>query len=85
MPLRVVFHGIVLVDRADCVFGLQWSVVDSPILFNCKSNHVHGDDVEGVMEDEDIDISQVSQYLSSKGEGGMVGVDPANISLTNCT
>ncbi|KUI60946.1 hypothetical protein VP1G_08135 [Cytospora mali] len=37
---------------------VNWSVVDSPILFNCKGNHVHGEDVEEVIEDEDIDISQ---------------------------
>lgn len=37
---------------------VNWSVVDSPILFNCKGNHVHGDDIESVIEDEDIDISQ---------------------------
>ncbi|ROV96574.1 hypothetical protein VMCG_07838 [Cytospora schulzeri] len=37
---------------------VNWSVVDSPILFNCEGNHVHGEDIEQVIEDEDIDISQ---------------------------
>lgn len=49
-----------LIYDADLVSQQQWSVVDSPILFNCKGNHVHGDDIESVIEDEDIDISQVS-------------------------
>ncbi|KAK7730601.1 hypothetical protein SLS53_008991 [Cytospora paraplurivora] len=37
---------------------VNWSVVDSPILFNCKSNHIHEDDLDQLQEDEDIDISQ---------------------------
>lgn len=37
----------------------QWSVVDSPILFNCKGNHVNEEDLDHVIRDEDIDISKV--------------------------
>lgn len=37
---------------------LNWSVVDSPILFNCKSNHVHEEDLDQIVRDEDIDISK---------------------------
>lgn len=34
--------------------------MDSPVLFNCGSNHVHADDVENVIKDEDINIGKVS-------------------------
>ncbi|KAI3392016.1 hypothetical protein diail_6343 [Diaporthe ilicicola] len=37
---------------------VNWSVVDSPILFNCGSNHVHEEDLDHVIRDEDIDISK---------------------------
>ncbi|KKY36342.1 putative hrq family protein 2 [Diaporthe ampelina] len=37
---------------------VNWSVVDSAILFNCKSNHVHEEDLDHVIKDEDIDISK---------------------------
>lgn len=37
---------------------VNWSVVDSPILFNCKGNHVLEEDLDHVIRDEDIDISK---------------------------
>ncbi|KAJ0120444.1 hypothetical protein J7T55_015171 [Diaporthe amygdali] len=37
---------------------VNWSIVDSPILFNCKSNHVLEEDLEHIIADEDIDISK---------------------------
>ncbi|KAG6354156.1 hypothetical protein INS49_004760 [Diaporthe citri] len=37
---------------------VNWSVVDSPILFNCKGNHVNEEDLDHVTRDEDIDISK---------------------------
>ncbi|CAN8099693.1 unnamed protein product [Discula destructiva] len=37
---------------------VNWSVVDSPILFNCGSNHVHADDLEDITKDEEIDIGK---------------------------
>lgn len=41
-------------------FHCQWSIVDSPILFNCGSNHVHAEELDTVVVDEDIDIGKVS-------------------------
>lgn len=38
----------------------KWSVVDSPILFNRKGNHVNEEDLDHVIRDEDIDISKVT-------------------------
>lgn len=40
----------------------KWSVVDSPILFNCKGNHVLEEDLDHVIRDEDIDISKVGYF-----------------------
>ncbi|KAK2611872.1 hypothetical protein N8I77_005191 [Diaporthe amygdali] len=37
---------------------VNWSIVDSPILFNCKSNHVLEEDLEHIIADEDIDIGK---------------------------
>jgi hypothetical protein len=48
----------------------QWSVVDSPILFNCKSNHVHEEDLEHIIRDEDVDLSKVSSFLWLARAGG---------------
>ncbi|KAG8156737.1 hypothetical protein KVR01_013342 [Diaporthe batatas] len=52
---------------------VNWSVVDSPILFNCKSNHVLEEDLDHIIKDEDIDLSQTHLYtleeIKSEGLG----------------
>ncbi|KAF3762823.1 hypothetical protein M406DRAFT_46873 [Cryphonectria parasitica EP155] len=45
---------------------INWSVVDTPILFNCSTNHVHESDIESVIHDEDIDIEKVSSRSSAR-------------------
>lgn len=57
-------HRITSLTCVLMCFRWQWSVVDSPILFNCKSNHVHEEDLGHVIkDDENVDISKVGCFL----------------------